>query len=139
MLPLKDYVRLTICRLRHFYQTRWLGMDIHSTALVSFGARLDRVNPRGIHIGEESYIASGARILSHDYCLKRHADTRIGKRCFIGADALVLCGVSIGDNVIVGAGCVVSRDVPPNTIVAGNPARIIREGIQTTRYGQLVP
>ena len=139
MLPLKVYVRLTICRLRHFYQTRWLGMDIHSTALVSFGARLDRVNPRGIHIGEESYIASGARILSHDYCLKRHADTRIGKRCFIGADALVLCGVSIGDNVIVGAGCVVSRDVPPNTIVAGNPARIIREGIQTTRYGQLVP
>ena len=139
MLPLKVYVRLTICRLRHFYQTRWLGMDIHSTALVSFGARLDRVNPRGIHIGEESYIASGARILSHDYCLKRHADTRIGKRCFIGADALVLCGVSIGDNVIVGAGSVVSRDVPPNTIVAGNPARIIREGIQTTRYGQLVP
>ena len=139
MLLLKVYVRLTICRLRHFYQTRWLGMDIHSTALVSFGARLDWVNPRGIHIGEESYIASGARILSHDYCLKRHADTRIGKRCFIGADALVLCGVSIGDNVIVGAGSVVSRDVPPNTIVAGNPARIIREGIQTTRYGQLVP
>ena len=139
MLPLKVYVRLTICRLRHFYQTRWLGMDIHSTALVSFGARLDWVNPRGIHIGEESYIASGARILSHDYCQKLHADTRIGKRCFIGADALVLCGVSIGDNVIVGAGSVVSRDVPPNTIVAGNPARIIREGIQTTRYGPLVP
>ena len=138
MLPLKDYIRLAVCRLRDLYQTRWLKMDIRSTALVSFGSRLDKVNPRGIHIGEESYIASGARILSHDYCLRRHADTRIGKRCFIGADALVLCGVTIGDNVIVGAGSVVTRNIPSNSIVAGNPARIIREGIQTAKYGQLV-
>ena len=138
MLPLKDYIRLAVCRLRYLYQTRWLKRDIPPTALVSFGSRLDKVNPRGIHIGEESYIASGARILSHDYCLRRHADTRIGKRCFIGADALVLCGVTIGDNVIVGAGSVVTRNTPPNSIVAGNPARIIREGIQTAKYGQLV-
>ena len=54
MLPLKDYIRLAVCRLRYLYQTRWLKMDIHPTALVSFGSRLDKVNPRGIHIGEES-------------------------------------------------------------------------------------
>ena len=138
MLPLRDYIRLAACRLRYFYQTRWLKMDIHPTALVSFGCHLDRVNPRGIHIGEESYIASGARILSHEYCLRLHADTRIGKRCFIGANALVLCGVTIGDNVIVGAGSVVTKNPPNNSIVAGNPATVIREGIKTTKYGQLL-
>ena len=116
MLPLRDYIRLAACRLRYFYQTRWLKMDIHSTALVSFGCHLDRVNPRGIHIGEASYIASGARILSHEYCLKLHADTRIGKRCFIGADSLVLCGVTIGDNVIVGAGSVGTKN-PTNMLI----------------------
>ena len=86
MLPLKDYIRLAVCRLRYLYQTRWLKMDIHPTALVSFGSRLDKVNPRGIHIGEESYIASGARILSHDYCLRRHdwrqSNSRGGERSY---------------------------------------------------------
>lgn len=112
-------------------------MDIAPSALVSFGTKIDKVNPRGIHIEEETYIASGTRILAHDYCLKRHADTYIGRRCFIGADAIVLCGVNIGDEVIVGAGSVVTKDVPANCIVAGNPARIIRKGITTSKYGQL--
>jgi len=114
-----------------------MHMDIAKSALVSFGARLDRVNPRGVHIGEETYITSGTRILTYDYCMKRHADVYIGKRCFIGADAIVLGGVRIGDEVIVGAGSVVTKDVPSNSIVAGNPARIIRQGITTRKYGQL--
>lgn len=46
-------------------------------------------------------------------------------------------GVRIGDEVIVGAGSVVTKDVPSNSIVAGNPARIIRQGITTRKYGQL--
>ena len=44
-------------------------MDIDKSALVSFGTKLDKVNPRGIHIGAETYIASGTRILTHDYCI----------------------------------------------------------------------
>lgn len=46
-----------------------------------------------------------------------------------------MCGVTIGDEVIVGAGAVVTKDVPSNTIVAGNPARVIREGLHTKAYG----
>ena len=45
----------------------------------------------------------------------------------IGSSATIMCGVTIGENAIVGAGSVVTKDVPPNTIVAGNPARILRE------------
>lgn len=137
MLPIKDYIRLLVIKLRYYYQTKVKHMDIAPSALVSFGTKIDKVNPRGIHIEEETYIASGTRILAHDYCLKRHADTYIGRRCFIGADAIVLCGVNIGDEVIVGAGSVVTKDVPANCIVAGNPARIIRKGITTSKYGQL--
>lgn len=95
MLPFKDCLRLGIIRLRHWYLTSVLKMDIAETALVSVGARLDKVNPRGIHIGDDTYIASGTRILTHDHCLKKYGDTRIGRKCFIGADAIILCGVNI--------------------------------------------
>ncbi|MFN0159989.1 MAG: acyltransferase [Burkholderiales bacterium] len=55
------------------------------------------------------------------------APVSIGKSVWIGYGSLILKGVSIGDGAIVGAGSVVTEDVPPWTIVAGNPARVIRE------------
>ncbi len=53
--------------------------------------------------------------------------TRVKKGASIGSSATLLCGVTIGENAIVGAGSVVTRDVPPYTVVAGNPARIMRK------------
>ena len=47
-------------------------------------------------------------------------------------------GVKIGDHVIVGSGSIVTHDVPSNCIVAGNPARIIKENIVTKKYGQII-
>jgi len=52
--------------------------------------------------------------------------TLVRRGASIGSSATILCGVTIGDNALVGAGSVVTRDVPPNTIVAGNPARKVR-------------
>lgn len=138
MLPLKDCIRVFVIKALHLYQTKVLKMDIARSASVSVGTHLDKANPKGIHIGEETYLASGARVLAHDYCQRKYGDTFIGRQCFVGTDSLILCGVKIGDHVIVGAGSVVTRDVPSHSIVAGNPARIIRQGIMTTRYGQLV-
>lgn len=65
-------------------------------------------------------------------------DTRIGCRCCIGVNASVMPGVAIGDGAIVGAGAVVTKTVPAGCIVAGNPARIVRQGVETTRFGRLV-
>jgi UDP-2-acetamido-3-amino-2,3-dideoxy-glucuronate N-acetyltransferase len=52
--------------------------------------------------------------------------THVGRRASIGSGAVILCGVRIGEGALVGAGSVVTRDVPPHTIVAGNPARVLR-------------
>jgi len=52
---------------------------------------------------------------------------RIGNYCFFGASSIVLPGVTIGDNVVVGAGSVVTKDVPSNTVVCGNPAKPIKQ------------
>ncbi|MBE5033948.1 acyltransferase [Gallalistipes aquisgranensis] len=138
MRKLRESIRLIAIRLRHAYFTGLLGMDIATSARISFGTRQDKTNPKGIHIGEESYTASGAIIFTHDFCRGIHRDTRIGKRCFIGANAIIMCGVRIGDNVVVGSGAIVTKDVPSGCIVAGNPAKIIKEGIRTTKFGQIV-
>lgn len=53
--------------------------------------------------------------------------TRIRDGASIGSGATILCGITVGENAIVGAGSVVTKDVPPNTVVAGNPARVLRE------------
>lgn len=53
-------------------------------------------------------------------------ETKVGRRASIGSNATILCGITIGEGALVGAGSVVTRDVPPNSIVAGNPARVLR-------------
>ncbi len=114
------------------------GMTIDKTARISFGAKLDKTHPKGIYIGAESYVASGALIFTHDYCRSFYADTIIGKNCFIGANATILPGIKIGDHVVVGSGAVVTKDIPSNSIVVGNPARIICDNVVTGMFGKIV-
>jgi len=123
-------LKLVICR--HVY-----SMDISPTARISVGALLDKANPRGVHIGDESYIASGARIITHDSARGVRADTYVGKRSFVGFEAIVNCGVRIGDHVVIENGAVVSEDVPDGCRVAGNPASIVQTGIWTGAYGRI--
>ena len=72
------------------------------------------------------------RATSADGGLQTEADwtcvpTRIKRGASIGSSATLLCGITVGENAIVGAGSVVTKDVPPDTVVAGNPARILRK------------
>ena len=52
---------------------------------------------------------------------------RIGRNCWIGAGAMILPGVTIGDNTVIGAGSVVNRDIPANVVAVGNPCRVLRQ------------
>jgi acetyltransferase-like isoleucine patch superfamily enzyme len=68
--------------------------------------------------------ASGALQTEADWSVVK---TVVKRGASIGTSCTILCGVTIGENAVVGAGSVVTRDVAPNTIVAGNPARILRK------------
>ena len=131
-------LRRALMRAKWLYFTKFWGMDIHPTASFSLSVRFDKTNPRGVHVGAETYVAFDAAILTHDLTRGLYLDTRIGRRCFIGARSIVLPGVTIGDECVIGAGSVVTRSLPPRSLAAGNPARIIRSDIEVvSRYGRL--
>ena len=88
----------------------------------------------GITIGDGTLIGHGSTLttLNHHVDPDRRADMipapiRIGRKVWLGASVTVVPGVTIGDGAIVGAGAVVTRDVPANAIVAGVPAKVIRQ------------
>lgn len=93
----------------------------------------------GVTIEDDVFIGHGVMFINDKYPratteageLKTETDwdcvaTRVKRGASIGSNATILCGVTIGEGAIVGAGSVVTHDVPPGTIVAGNPARLIR-------------
>lgn len=131
-------LRHILVDLKRAYLRRVWGMDIHPTAQFSLSAKFDRTFPPGIHIGAHSYVAFETRLLTHDRTRGLYLHTRIGKNCFIGGRSLILPGVEIGDNCVIGAGSVVTKSVPPRSIVAGNPAKVIRSDIEVGPYGRFL-
>lgn len=108
---------------------------------IAYNVNLDCLSEGKIYIGEGTVITNDVIILTHDYSVECglvaigkqdetyeslfYKDVVIGKNVFIGQRSLVLPGVHIGNNCIIGAGSIVTRDVPDDTIVAGNPAKEI--------------
>ena len=123
--------------LRVLYFNRFWGMNIGEGTRISRKAFLDYAYPRGLHVGEYTTITPGVHIFTHDHVNGGKRDTRIGRYCFVGANAIIMPGITIGDHCIVGAGAVVTRDVPSNSVVAGNPAKVLKSGIMTKRWGHL--
>lgn len=102
-----------------------IGNVKHHNSLV------DSLVPEFVEIGDNFISAPGSIILAHDASLLiqfgeyRVQKTIIGDNVFLGANAVVLPGVTIGNGAIIGAGSVVTKDVRENMVVAGNPAREI--------------
>lgn len=143
--------------VRGLYLKAWLGEKGPQTG-VQMGCRF--LNGRKIFLGERNVINFGCRLDGRKFCIRtghdvsigpeatvltlghdprspvfadRGGDVTIGDRAWIGYRAIVLPGVTIGEGAVVGAGAVVTKDVDPYTIVAGNPARKV--GLRQTPGG----
>lgn len=125
-------------RLRKYInQEVWLKDDIKAGLKIGKGCKIqpglmiDNSNAWLIEIGNYVTIAPQAYLLAHDASTKIPlGGTKVGKvvledYCFIGARALIMPGVTVGKNSIVAAGSVVTKSVPENTVVGGNPAKFI--------------
>jgi acetyltransferase-like isoleucine patch superfamily enzyme len=136
-----------VIQTQRFYRYRLLGYsNIEKGVILESKLLLDKVYPQGIHIGANTLVASHALILCHEHVKRDPTDVRapwvtetyIGRNCFIGVLATVLPGVKIGDEVIVGASTVVTKDVPSNCVVVGNPGRIVKRNIRMSSKATLI-
>ena len=114
-----------------FYTDCGRNIHIEKNVFINSGCKFQ--DQGGVYIGENSLIGHNVILatLNHDMDPYHRADLHpkpihIGKRVWIGSGSMILPGITIGDNSIVGAGSVVTKDVPPNVIVAGNPAKFIK-------------
>ncbi len=111
-----------IYRLRGEYTTE---------KLIKMGLKVGKNFKRLITIGNNVTIAPRVHILAHDASTKGFLNytkigrVNIGNNVFIGAESVVLPNVTIGDNVIIGANSTVTKDIPSNSVYAGNPAKFI--------------
>ncbi|WP_369855133.1 DapH/DapD/GlmU-related protein [Candidatus Thalassolituus haligoni] len=124
------FLRIVFLRIR--------GCNIDYSARVSFKARIDFTNSKGVVIEKNAHVTFDAIILTHDFTRKIWKTTTVKENSFIGAGSILLPGVTVGPQSIVAAGSVVTKDVPPNSIVAGNPAKVIREGVELGKLGRII-
>lgn len=115
------------------------GVDVKGNFKVGFGVYFDAGNAQLIHIDEGVWIAAQCLLLCHKRDLRNYRvgddynetpyhkkDIYLKKGCCLGMRTIVMPGVTIGEGAIVGAGSVVTKDVPAWTIATGNPAKVIK-------------
>lgn len=133
-MSLTSFIRSKLMRLRSEVSTEdliKLGLTVGKNFNRQEKTLIDQSHCWLINIGNDVTIAPRVHILAHDASTKsalgytRIGLVDIGNNVFIGASTTVLPGVRIGDNVVIGAGSVVSKDIPANSVAAGNPAKVI--------------
>ena len=134
-LRIHDDVRIyDDCKLVIDQASAESGIVLKSRVAMNFGCYID--GSGGVEIGEGTILGPYVAIFSSSHRIDPHVAIQssgkqyqkvvIGKDVWIGAHAVIRAGVSIGDGSVIGAGSIVTRDVPPATVAAGNPARLIR-------------
>ena len=131
-------IKLLISKIYRFFYPidlltmyKKMGVEIGEGCKFQFGVSLDYSHYWHIKIGNNVTLAPNVHVLAHDASTKLHLGyTRIGRvsiedGVFIGAGCIILPGVTIGKNSIVGAGSVVSKNIPPNVVVVGSPIKVI--------------
>lgn len=114
-----------------------MGIKIGKNFQISPHAYLDLHNPKLIDIGDNVKLTRWSMILCYDSSRDRHifnksyksafGCVKIGNNVYIGAHSIIMPGVTIGDNVLIGANSLINRDIPSNCIVAGSPAKKVKD------------
>lgn len=128
LAKVKQKIRMLYIKLSGYHNVSYY-------AIIERNVTLDRVYKEGVIIEDGALVAQGAVILTHEHVKRSvedpffpyRAQTTIGKNAFIGINAIICPGVSIGFGSVVAAGAIVTRDVEPETLVGGNPAKRIKE------------
>ena len=124
------------CYIEPPLHSNWGGKHVHfgNNVYANFGLTL--VDDTHIYVGDYTMFAphvtlatAGHPILPElrEKIYQFNAPIHIGRNCWLGAGVVVLPGITIGDNSVIGAGSIVTKDIPPNVVAYGNPCKVIRE------------
>lgn len=112
------------------------GHHVHFCKNVYANFNLTLVDDTHIYVGDYTMIGPNVTIATaghpilpvlREQAYQYNASVHIGRNCWLGAGVIVLPGVTIGDNSVIGAGSIVTKDIPANVIAVGNPCRVLRE------------
>ncbi|MBE6672259.1 MAG: sugar O-acetyltransferase [Ruminococcaceae bacterium] len=124
------------CYIEPPLHSNWGGKHVHFGKNVYANFGLTLVDDTHIYVGDYTMFAphvtlatAGHPILPElrEQAYQYNAPIRIGRNCWLGAGVIVLPGITIGDNSVIGAGSVVTKDIPANVVAYGNPCKVIRE------------
>ena len=124
------------CYIESPYFANWGGHNVHLGSGVYANAGLKLVDDTHIYIGDCTMLGPNVVIATAGHPidpmlrskgLQYNLPVRIGRNCWLGAGVIVMPGVTIGDNSVIGAGSVVTKDVPSNVVAVGNPCKVLRE------------
>ena len=124
------------CYIEPPLHANWAGKFVHFGKNVYANFNLTLVDDTHIYVGDSTMIGPNVTIATAGHPIlpvlrekvyQFNLPVRIGKNCWIGAGAIILPGITIGDNTVVGAGSVVTKYLPANVVAVGNPCRILRE------------
>ncbi len=124
------------CYIEPPLHSNWGGKHVHFGKGVYANFNLTLVDDTHIYIGDYTMLAPNVTIATaghpilpelREKAYQYNKSVHIGKNCWLGAGVLVMPGITIGDNTVVGAGSVVTKDLPANVVAVGNPCRVLRE------------
>lgn len=123
------------CYIESPFYANFGGHHVHLGNNVYTNFNLTLVDDTHIYIGDCTMIGPNVTIATAGHPiepglrirgLQYNMPVRIGKNCWLGAGVIVMPGVTIGDNTVIGAGSIVTRDIPANVVAVGNPCRVMR-------------
>lgn len=123
------------CYVESPYFANWGGHHVHLGKGVYANAGLTLVDDTHIYIGDYTMLGPNVTLATaghpiepslREKGLQYNLPVHIGRNCWLGAGVIVMPGVTIGDNSVIGAGSVVTRDIPANVVAVGNPCRVMR-------------